>query len=117
LGCYGKTVLPVLSAVPREDLVALLPNAISFEKYPVLRERFMELFSLSSGPCNASERLAEFLCCLPKFAALAGLSYEKRLPLRHRAVHGPVQFRSRRRETLLHPFRQAERSNHPVRHL
>jgi 7,8-dihydro-6-hydroxymethylpterin dimethyltransferase len=72
----GKNVLPVLSAVPREDLVALLPNAISFEKHPALRERFIDLFSLSSGPCNASERLAEFLCCLPKFEAPAGLSYE-----------------------------------------
>ncbi len=72
----GKTVLPILSAVPQEELVALLPNAISFEKYPVLREKFIELFSLSSAPCNASDRLAEFLCCLPKFEAPAGLSYE-----------------------------------------
>jgi len=72
----GKTVLPILSAVPREELLALVPNAISFEKYPALREKFIELFSLSSGPCNASERLAEFLCCLPKFEAPAGLSYE-----------------------------------------
>jgi uncharacterized radical SAM superfamily Fe-S cluster-containing enzyme len=72
----GDKVVPILSAVPREDLVALVPNAISFEKYPPLRERFIELFSLSSGPCNASERLAEFLCCLPKLEAPAGLSYE-----------------------------------------
>jgi uncharacterized radical SAM superfamily Fe-S cluster-containing enzyme len=72
----GKSVLPILSAVPREELLALVPNAISFEKYPALREKFIGLFSLSSGPCNASERLAEFLCCLPKFEAPAGLGYE-----------------------------------------
>jgi uncharacterized radical SAM superfamily Fe-S cluster-containing enzyme len=72
----GATVLPILSAIPREELLALVPNAISFEKYPALREKFIDLFSLSSGPCNASERLTEFLCCLPKFEAPAGLSYE-----------------------------------------
>src|SRR5215470_5047691 len=72
----GKSVLPVTSLVPKEDLLAVVPNAITFEKQPALRTRFLELFSLSSGPCNASERLAEFLCCLPKFEAPAGLSYE-----------------------------------------
>src|ERR1700738_508248 len=29
----GKTVMPILSAIPREELLALVPNAISFEKY------------------------------------------------------------------------------------
>jgi hypothetical protein len=72
----GKTVVPILSAIPRDELVALAPNAISFEKYPALRQRFIDLFSLSSGPCNAPERLAEFLCCLPSFETPAGLSYE-----------------------------------------
>jgi hypothetical protein len=72
----GKSVLPILSAIPREELLALVPNAISFEKYPALRDKFIDLFSLSSGPNNASERLAEFLCCLPKFEAPAALSYE-----------------------------------------
>ena len=72
----GASVLPVTSLVPREELVALMPNTINFEKQPVLREKFIELFSLSSGPLNAGERLHEFLCCLPKVAAPAGLSYE-----------------------------------------
>src|SRR5690242_1968031 len=72
----GNKLMPILSAIPREELLALVPNAISFEKYPALREKFIDLFSLSSGPCNASERIAEFLCCLPKFEAPAGLSYE-----------------------------------------
>jgi tetraether lipid synthase len=72
----GTSVLPVTSLIPREEFVAIAPNAITFEKHPVLREKFVELFSLSSGANNAPERLAEFLCCLPKFAAPAGLSYE-----------------------------------------
>ena len=72
----GRSVLPVTSLVPREEFVAVTPNTISFEKQPVLKEKFIELFSLSSGPNNTGERLTEFLCCLPKVQAPAGLTYE-----------------------------------------
>jgi hypothetical protein len=69
-------VLPVTAMVPREELIALTPNTISFEKQPILKNKFIDLFSLSSGPNNASGRLHEFLCCLPKVQAPALLSYE-----------------------------------------
>src|SRR6059036_3309316 len=72
----GRNVLPVTSLVPREEFVAITPNTISFEKQPVLKEKFIELFSLSSGADNAPARLAEFLCCLPKAEVPAGLTYE-----------------------------------------
>ena len=72
----GKSVLPLTSLVPREELVALMPNAINFEKQPALQRKFIELFSLSSGACNAPERVTEFLCCLPKVVAPANLTYE-----------------------------------------
>src|SRR5215469_6147251 len=72
----GRSVLPVTSLVPKEELLAVVPNAITFEKQPALRTRFLELFSLSSGASNASERLTEFLCCLPKVETPAGLTYE-----------------------------------------
>jgi 7,8-dihydro-6-hydroxymethylpterin dimethyltransferase len=72
----GESVLPVTSFIPREEFVALAPNAITFEKHPVLRDKFVELFSLSSGANNAGERLTEFLCCLPKVAVPAGLGYD-----------------------------------------
>jgi uncharacterized radical SAM superfamily Fe-S cluster-containing enzyme len=71
----GRQVLPVTSMLSREELVSTLPNTINFEKQPVLREKFIELFSLSSGPNNCAERLHEFLCCLPKVEAPAALSY------------------------------------------
>jgi hypothetical protein len=61
---------------PREQLLAVMPNTISPEKYPVLREKFIDLFSLSSGPLNTSERVAELLCCLPSFQVPDGLTYE-----------------------------------------
>jgi uncharacterized radical SAM superfamily Fe-S cluster-containing enzyme len=72
----GRSVLPVTSMVPREELIAITPNTISFEKQPILKDKFIELFSLSSGPNNCAERLHEFLCCLPKVEAPAALSYE-----------------------------------------
>jgi uncharacterized radical SAM superfamily Fe-S cluster-containing enzyme len=72
----GRSVLPVTSLVPQAELVAIMPNTINFEKQPVLRNSFLQLFSLSSGPSNATERLTEFLCCLPKVQAPSGLTYE-----------------------------------------
>src|SRR5262249_31979913 len=72
----GNSVLPVTSLVPREEFVAGGAHALPVEKQPALKQRFIELFSLSSGPNNAGERLHEFLCCLPKVQAPANLTYE-----------------------------------------
>lgn len=72
----GGRVLPVTAMLSREDLVAVVPNTISFEKQPALQQKFVELFSLSSAALNAPERLAEFLCCLPRAVVPEGLSYE-----------------------------------------
>jgi hypothetical protein len=76
----GEKVLPLTSLFPREQLLSVMPNTISPEKYPVLRdkfqEKFLDLFSLSSGPLNTSARVAELLCCLPTFEVPDGLSYE-----------------------------------------
>ena len=72
----GGKVAPLTAMIPPEQLLAVMPNTISPEKYPVLREKFVELFSLSSGPLNTSERIGELLCCLPTFEVPEGLSYE-----------------------------------------
>jgi uncharacterized radical SAM superfamily Fe-S cluster-containing enzyme len=72
----GAKVVPLMSLLPREELIASLPNAITFEKQPLLLRKFMELFSLSSGPQNAGERMAELLCCLPQVPVPPGIGYE-----------------------------------------
>jgi 7,8-dihydro-6-hydroxymethylpterin dimethyltransferase len=72
----GQTVLPLTSMIPKEDLVALTPNAMSFEKHPALRQAFETLFSLSSGAGNTAQRMTEFLCCLPKVEAPVDLTYQ-----------------------------------------
>jgi len=71
-----RGLLPLTSLIPQEHLLAVMPNTISPKKYPVLREKFVDLFSLSSGPLNTSDRVAELLCCLPSFHVPEGLSYE-----------------------------------------
>jgi uncharacterized radical SAM superfamily Fe-S cluster-containing enzyme len=72
----GRSVMPVTSLIPREEFVAITPNTISFEKQPVLKDKFIELFSLSSGANNTAQRVAEFLCCLPKAVVPEGITYE-----------------------------------------
>jgi 7,8-dihydro-6-hydroxymethylpterin dimethyltransferase len=72
----GAKVVPIMSLLPREELIASLPNAITFEKQPALTRKFIELFSLSSGLQNAGERMGELLCCLPQVPVPAGIGYE-----------------------------------------
>ena len=72
----GGKVVPIMSLLPREELIASLPNAITFEKQPALLRKFMELFSLSSGPQNAGVRMGELLCCLPQVPIPFGIGYE-----------------------------------------
>jgi uncharacterized radical SAM superfamily Fe-S cluster-containing enzyme len=72
----GRDVLPVTALVDASELVKDVPNAITFEKYPELQQRIFDLFSLSTGPGCAIERISALLCCLPKFPVPQGLSYE-----------------------------------------
>ncbi len=72
----GRNVAPVTSFLPREVLVGAVPNTVSFEKYPGLRDRFFEFFSLESDPTNAPQRLEALLCCLPKIPTPEEITYE-----------------------------------------
>jgi uncharacterized radical SAM superfamily Fe-S cluster-containing enzyme len=72
----GRNVAPVTSLVSSSDFLSDIPNAISFEKYPELQKRIFDLFSLSTGPNDAAERVAALLCCLPSVPVPQGLSYD-----------------------------------------
>ena len=72
----GRKVAPVTAAIDASDLLAEIPNAITFEKYPELQRRIFELFSLSTGPDCAIERISALLCCLPEVPVPQGLTYE-----------------------------------------
>ncbi|MEJ2066290.1 MAG: radical SAM protein, partial [Reinekea sp.] len=72
----GKNLTPVTSLFPKEELIKEVPNAVSFEKDLELKQKVIDLFSLSSGDLNTAERMESLLCCLPKIPALDKLSYE-----------------------------------------
>ena len=72
----GRNVVPVTSMIPKEQLIAEMPNTVNFERYPALKDRIFELFSLSTIEPNAAQRLGDLLCCLPQVEIPAGLSYE-----------------------------------------
>ncbi|MEZ5759289.1 MAG: radical SAM protein [Emcibacteraceae bacterium] len=72
----GDKITPVTSMFPKEEMIKTLPNAVSFEKQPDLRQKVIDLFSMSSGDVNTAERMESLLCCLPKVPAIENLSYE-----------------------------------------
>lgn len=72
----ATTVTPVTSLLPREVLVSAVPNTVSFEAYPELRQRMFELLSLSTAQGDTSDKLAALLCCLPQAAVPADIAYE-----------------------------------------
>ena len=72
----GRSVVPVTAMIPKEQIIAEVPNAVNFERYPMLKERIFDLFSLSTIEPNVGERLGDLLCCLPQVEVPEGLSYE-----------------------------------------
>ncbi|MBL4885454.1 MAG: radical SAM protein [Planctomycetaceae bacterium] len=72
----GKCVTPITSMIPQKELVAEVPNAVSFETNTGLREKVIDLFSLSSGDLNTAQRMESLLCCLPEVPVLENMSYE-----------------------------------------
>ncbi|NNE23754.1 MAG: radical SAM protein [Rhizobiales bacterium] len=72
----GDQIAPITSFIPKDVIVADVPNAITFEKYPELQQRIFEFFSLSTTPEVTPDRLEALLCCLPEVAMPDGLGYE-----------------------------------------
>ncbi len=72
----GANVVPITGFLPRDTLIEALPNAVTFEKYPALRARIFEFFSLSNAPHNATARLEALLCCLPEIEVPADIGYD-----------------------------------------
>lgn len=72
----GTKIAPVTSFISREVVVADVPNAVTFEKYPDLQAKMFEFFSLSTTPDCSQERLNALLCCLPQVPAPERIGYE-----------------------------------------
>ena len=72
----GSSVVPVTAMIPKSEIIRDVPNAVNFERYPMLKQKIFDLFSLSTIEPNVSQRLGDLLCCLPQVPVPAGLSYE-----------------------------------------
>lgn len=70
----GTHVTPITSLLPRE-LILEGPNTISYEAYPDLRAKILDLLSLATAQANTEEKLAGLLCCLPQAMVPQELSY------------------------------------------
>jgi uncharacterized radical SAM superfamily Fe-S cluster-containing enzyme len=70
----GDRVTPITSLLPRE-LILEGPNTISYEAYPELRAKILDLLSLATSQANTEEKLAGLLCCLPQAMVPQELSY------------------------------------------
>jgi 7,8-dihydro-6-hydroxymethylpterin dimethyltransferase len=70
----GKDVTPLTRLLPAE-LILSGPNTISYEAYPELKAKVLDLLSLATAQANTEEKLAGLLCCLPQAMVPGELSY------------------------------------------
>jgi hypothetical protein len=70
----GEEVTPLTRMLPRE-LILSGPNTISYEAYPELKAKILDLLSLATAQANTEEKLAGLLCCLPQAMVPEELSY------------------------------------------
>ncbi|MEZ5731607.1 MAG: radical SAM protein [Paracoccaceae bacterium] len=71
----GRSVQPITGFLPRELLVAEAPNSVTFERYPELRRRIFDFFSLTSVEADAGARLEALFCCFPEIEAPGQIGY------------------------------------------
>src|SRR5438128_685140 len=70
----GKEVTSLTRLLPKE-LILNGPNTISYEAYPELRTKILDLLSLATAQANTEEKLAGLLCCLPQAMVPEELGY------------------------------------------
>jgi len=110
-------IRPVTHLFPQEELVREAPNSVTFESYPGMRAKLIELLSLSCAGQRSAGVLHEILCCLPLVELPASLGYDKVFRGDDRLLPRPLQLLPGRGQALVHPLRHAGRPDHPVRHL
>ena len=71
----GK-VVPLTGLIDPEVLINGARNTIVYEEEPVIRECLFKLFATNHSPASGAASLRDLLCCLPRVAAPAGLSYK-----------------------------------------
>ena len=73
---HGGGARAVTGLLPREVLLQA-PNAITFEGFPEVRRKLVELLSLSCAGDRTARLLGDLLCCLPRIEVPAELTYDR----------------------------------------
>jgi 7,8-dihydro-6-hydroxymethylpterin dimethyltransferase len=73
----GAKVTPITQLIPRDELLSSVPNTISFERYPELRNRLFDLLSLGSSGERTKTVLGDLVCCLPQIEIPDDLGYDR----------------------------------------
>ena len=69
-------ILPLTRFVEPDVLINAAANTIVYEEEPGIRECLFKLFATNHSPETGATTLRELLCCLPKVAAPANLTYK-----------------------------------------
>jgi hypothetical protein len=72
----GRRVAPVTGMLPKDVLVQELPNTVTFERYPALRQRLFDFFSLTTVDQVVPERLETLFCCFPELETPRDIGYK-----------------------------------------
>ena len=71
----GK-IAPLTRFVPPDVLINGARNTIVYEEDAAVRDSLFKLFATNHSPESGAQSLRELLCCLPKIAAPANLTYK-----------------------------------------
>jgi len=72
----GGKVVPLTGLVDPQVLIDGARNTIVYEEEPGIRDCLFKLFATNHSPESGAASLRDLLCCLPRIAAPAGLSYK-----------------------------------------
>jgi hypothetical protein len=73
----GGEIMPLTHLFPQDVLVKSVPNSVTFEGKPEMRQLLTELLSLSCAGQQSANVLHEVLCCLPLVEAPAQIGYDR----------------------------------------
>ncbi|KIL97594.1 Molybdenum cofactor biosynthesis protein MoaA [Paramagnetospirillum magnetotacticum MS-1] len=74
---HGNRATAVTGLVPRDLLLSAVPNALTFDAVPGLKDSLMRLLSMSCAGEDTAVQMGKLLCCLPGIQAPASLTYDK----------------------------------------
>ena len=75
--CAMARACAIARLIPKDELLSSVPNTISFERYPELKNRLFDLLSLASSGERTKSVLGDLLCCLPQVEVPSDLGYDK----------------------------------------